>query len=158
MKSGFIRPAILVAILSVIASGCYRIRPSNGAGKTSFSSGRKIDTNSVAVLPRFHIEALATGLSFPTGVTFDEQNNPCVVEAGYAYGEVWTRPRLIRIDQAGHISEIAGGGRNGPWTGVTFHQGKFYVAEGGELEGGRLLRISPDGNITALISNLPSLG
>ena len=35
--------------------------------------------------------------------------------------------------RAGRITEIATGEKNGPWTGVTFYKGFFYVAEGGEL-------------------------
>src|SRR5207248_1469433 len=86
------------------------------------------------------------------------QKRPCIVESGYAYGEVWTKPRLLRVEADGRLTEIASGGRNGPWTGVAFREGNFYVAEGGELEGGRILRITPEGGVTALVSNLPSFG
>jgi glucose/arabinose dehydrogenase len=158
MKFAILRLGILCSSFSLFSSGCYLVRPSNGAGQTKYSGPRSVDSHSIAVLPGFHIEAVATGLTFPTGVTFDGQNKPCVIESGYAYGEVWTKPRLLRLDDSGRTTEIAAGERNGPWTGVTFHDGNFYVAEGGELEGGRILRISNDGKITALVSNLPSLG
>jgi glucose/arabinose dehydrogenase len=148
----------LLALGFLAASGCYLIRPSSGAGQTKFSGNRKIDPAAIAVTPGYHVEPVATGLTFPTGVTFDQDGRPCVVESGYAYGEVWTKPRLLRLDDGGHSTELAVGGRNGPWTGVSFHDGNFYVAEGGELEGGRILRISPDGKVTVLISNLPSFG
>src|ERR1041385_3211798 len=149
---------ILPLALGLLATGCYIIRPSRGAGQTTFSGSRKIDPGAVALPAGFHIESAGNGLTFPTGVTFDDQNRPCVVESGYAYGEVWMKPRLLRVENDGRFAEIAAGGRNGPWTGVTFHNGNFYVAEGGELEGGRILSISPDGKITPLISGLPSLG
>jgi glucose/arabinose dehydrogenase len=158
MKPALFRAALPLVALPFFVSACYLFRPSNGAGQTSFSGPRNVDSHSIAVLPGFRIQAVATGLTFPTGVAFDDQNNPCVVESGYAYGEVWTQPRLIRIDDSGRISPIAAGARNGPWTGVTFHNGNFFVAEGGELEGGRILRISKDGRVTALVSNLPSMG
>src|ERR1051325_3069338 len=156
LERAVLRSALLCSILSLLSGGCYRIRPSNGAGQTTYSGSRPIDPRSIAVLPGFRIDAVATGLTFPTGVTFDGENKPCVVESGYAYGEVWTKPRLIRVDDSGRVTGIAAGARNGPWTGVTFKDGNFYVAEGGELEGGRILRISNDGHISALISNLPS--
>src|SRR4051812_29556729 len=158
MKPPVLRLTLLCSVLSLLSSGCYLIRPSNGAGQTTYSGSRPIDPHSIAVLPGFRIDAVATGLTFPTGVTFDGENKPCVVESGYAYGEVWTKPRLIRVDDSGRAAEIAAGARNGPWTGVTFKDGNFYIAEGGELEGGRILRISNDGRISALISNLPSFG
>jgi hypothetical protein len=64
-----------------------------------------------------------------------------VTEAGYSYGEVWTKPRLLRIDPEGGFTIVAEGSRNGPWN-VVHHDGAFYVAEGGELEGGAILRIT----------------
>jgi glucose/arabinose dehydrogenase len=80
------------------------------------------------------------------------------VESGYCYGEVWTTPRLLRIEPNGTSTVVATGGSNGPWTGVAFRDGSFYVAEGGVLEGGKLLRISADGKIDAIVDGLPSFG
>jgi hypothetical protein len=67
-------------------------------------------------------------------------------------------PKLLRVETDGRTTVIASGERNGPWTGVTFHNGAFFIAEGGVMEGGRILRITKDGAITALISALPSYG
>jgi glucose/arabinose dehydrogenase len=145
-------------LLAVSCTSCYRLRPSSGAGQTSFNGERKIDPNDIAVPPGYRISSVASGLTFPTGATFDGEGRLYVVESGYAYGEVWTRPRLLKLDEGGGIKEIAAGSRNGPWTGVTFHEGNFYVAEGGELEGGRILKISTDGRMSVIISNLPSMG
>ena len=99
----------------------------------------------------------ATGLMFPTGVTFDASGRPYVVEPGYSYGEMCTTPRLLRIASDGRLTPIATGARNGPWTGVVFRDGNFYVAEGGETEGGRILRIDADGRVTSTVTGLPGL-
>lgn len=139
---------------------CYSMRPSSGGGKATRlpeNGGRLIDAGDVALPPGYQIEMVASGLTFPTGVTFDEKGVPYVVEAGYSYGEVWEVPRLLRVAD-GKVSVVAQGGKNGPWTGATRHGGSFYVAEGGELEGGRILRISDDGKITPIVENLPSRG
>jgi len=112
----------------------------------------------IAVPAGYRIEPVATALTFPAGVAFDDIGQVYVVEAGYSYGETWTTPRLLRIAPDRPPSVIAPGGRNGPWNGVTFHQGAFYVAEGGELEGGRILRIDLHGSVTPLVEGLPSLG
>jgi glucose/arabinose dehydrogenase len=101
---------------------------------------------------------VAQGLTYPTGVAFDAQNRPYVLEAGYSYGEVWTAPRLLRIEADGSTKEVYTGGKNGPWTGLAFHNGAFYVSEGGSLEGGRILRITPEGAMTVLVDKLPSFG
>src|SRR5690606_39820242 len=48
--------------------------------------------------------------------------------------------------------------KNGPWNGISFHEGKFYIAEGGQLEGGKLLEVTKSGEIKALLQDLPSFG
>lgn len=141
-----------------LSSGCLAIRPSNGGGQTSFTPPRRIEASDIALPPGYTIEAVAVGLTFPSGLTFDDTGRVYVIEAGYSYGEVWTVPRLLRIEQGQSPTVIATGEKNGPWTGVTFHKGDFYVAEGGELNGGRILRIRSDGNKTALLEGLPSKG
>jgi glucose/arabinose dehydrogenase len=133
------------------------IRPSSGGGKTEFTPPRLVVVADVVAPPGYRIEAAAAGLSFPSGVAFDEQNRPYVTEAGYSYGEVFLRPRLVRIEPDGSTTVIAAG-KNGPWNGVAYHNGAFFVAEGGVMEGGRILRIDGDGKITALVENLPSMG
>jgi glucose/arabinose dehydrogenase len=148
----------LVLCIASVLPGCYMMRPSSGGGQASFTPPRAINVADIALPSGYRISAVASGLTFPTGVTFDDSGTPYVVESGYSYGEVWTAPRLVRINTDGSLQEIARGGRNGPWTGVTFSRGSFYIAEGGELEGGRILRIGTDGRITPLIENLPSKG
>src|SRR3954468_13152728 len=123
---------VLAAIfVTAISTGCYITRPSSGAAQTKFKPPRIVDPLDIALISGYRIDAVATGLTFPTGVTFDDKGRVCVVECGYAYGEVWTKPRLLRFETNGAISEIAAGQTNGPWTGVTFHNGAFFVAEGG---------------------------
>ena len=152
-------PAVMGLVVSAcLFAGCYVIRPSSGAGQSSFKGPRIVRADDIAVAKGFQIEPVVTGLTFPTGVTFDADGRIYVVESGYAYGEVWTKPRLLRLEHNGRLTEVAAGQTNGPWTGATFHEGAFYVAEGGEMEGGRILRITPDGRVTVLVGKLPSMG
>ncbi len=143
---------------AVMFSGCYRIKPSNGGGQNTKLNERKVDPRGILLPPGYKAEVVSTGLTFPTAATFDEAGNLYVIESGYSYGEEFTTPRLLRIDAQGKQTELARGGKNGPWTGIDFHEGNFYIAEGGVLEGGRILRISKSGTITPLISDLPSFG
>jgi glucose/arabinose dehydrogenase len=138
--------------------GCFALRPSSGGGQTEFTGPRKVDAADVAVPAGYRVERVAEGLDFPTGVAFDARGRPYVVESGYAYGEVWATPRLRRIEPDGRAVTVAEGGSNGPWNGVAFHDGDFFVAEGGERDGGRILRISPDGRQRVLVEGLPSVG
>jgi glucose/arabinose dehydrogenase len=148
--------AVLTA--AMLATGCYAQRSSSGGQQASFEPPRRLEVRDVAVPEGYRIEVVAAGLTFPTGVAFDDQGRVHVIEAGYVYGEKWAVPRLLRIDAGGVATTVASGAKNGPWNGVVFHRGAFYVSEGGQLEGGRILRISPEGRITPLVEDLPSLG
>lgn len=145
-------------LTAVLTSGCLAIRPSNGGGQTSFTPPRTVQPADIALPVGYRIAPVALGLTFPSGVAFDDAGRVYVIEAGYSYGEVWTVPRLLRIEQNKAPTVIATGDKNGPWTGVTFYKGDFYIAEGGELNGGRILRIRTDGSQSALVENLPSKG
>ncbi|HLL55927.1 MAG TPA: PQQ-dependent sugar dehydrogenase [Myxococcaceae bacterium] len=147
----------LCAVLGGLSTGCYVLLPSRGGGQLPPSQGRRINPEDVALPPGYRVEVVAVGLTFPTGVAFDDQGRPYVVEAGYAYGEAFTTPRLLRIEADGKVTPIAQG-EHPPWNGVTFHGGAFFVAEGGEKGGGQILRITPDGQVTTLVTNLPGLG
>ena len=150
--------SICVWFFALVAlGGCYRSLGSNGGGQVLYKGTRYIEPHDVWVPRGYRIEPVIEGLNFPTGVTFDDQGRVYVVESGYSYGEVWTEPRLVRVINNGAVSVIARGG-SAPWNGVTFHNGNFYAAEGGQAGGGRIVRISPDGTLTTLIANLPSVG
>jgi glucose/arabinose dehydrogenase len=149
-------PYLLLLVLLI--SGCFQLSPSDGGGQTKFEGPRTFSADDIALPPSYRIELVASGLTFPTGVAFDGDGTPYVTESGYSYGEAWDTPRLLRIDGAGRVSVIAEGENNGPWTGLSYLEGLFYVAEGGTLRGGRILRIRPDGTITPLLSELPSVG
>jgi glucose/arabinose dehydrogenase len=152
-------PALAIATLVMgSTAGCYSLLPSSGGGQTTAPATRTVDAADVAAPAGYRVEAVATGLTFPTGIAFDGEGVPHVVEAGYSYGEAFTTPRLVRLNKDGTTSEIARGAKNGPWTGVTYADGAFFVTEGGQIEGGRLLRISPDGRTTVLVENLPGQG
>jgi glucose/arabinose dehydrogenase len=148
--------ALLMASLALL-SGCYAIRGSSGGGQTNFSPPREVNPADVAVPPGYRVEVVAIGLTFPTGIAFDQRGVAYVVESGYSYGEAWTEPRLVRIAPEG-LEVVIAGGRNGPWNGIFHHEGSFYIAEGGVLEGGRILRVSPEGTVSVLIDGLPSYG
>ncbi|HEX8439772.1 hypothetical protein [Archangium sp.] len=141
---------------AVLSSGCFHLTASDKT-REEFKPPRRLDAAAIAVPVGYRIEPIATGLTYPTAVAFDAQGTPYVTESGYSYGEDFTEPRLLRINPDGSHTVVAKGG-HAPWTGVVFHQGAFYVAEGGTEGGGRIVRVTPDGTLTPLISHLPSLG
>jgi len=153
------RAIVLIGtILLLSICGCFSMRKSEGGGQTRFITPRTFDPADVAVPPGYTIELVTSGLTFPTGVAFDDAGRPFVIEAGYSYGEVWTTPRLLRVESDGGHTPVAEGGKNGPWTGIAYHRNAFFIAEGGELEGGRIIKVSPDGAMDILVRDLPSRG
>ena len=151
----FVSAALIFVAIAIY--GCYGVRPSSDGAEANITS-RKIDPADVALPAGYRIEVVARDLTFPTGIAFDQNGQGYVVESGYAYGEKWTEPRLLKVEASGKTSVIARGKKNGPWNGVTYHDGNFYVSEGGEMNGGKILKISSDGDMQALIENLPSMG
>jgi glucose/arabinose dehydrogenase len=149
---------LFLACISFVFSSCYWMRNSHGGGQVKNEAERKVNVADIALPKGYKIELVAQGFTFPTAVAFDEQGVPYVIESGYAYGEVWTEPQLIRVDPGGVKQTIVKGTDNGPWTGITFHEGSFYVAEGGEKHGGKILKIGKDKTIKAIVENLPSIG
>jgi glucose/arabinose dehydrogenase len=150
-------PVLALLMLALTLSGCYRMRTSNGGGQVKDKPVRTVNASDIAMAPGYSIQAVAQGFAFPSDVAFDEDNTMYVLEAGYAYGEVWLEPRLIEV-KGGTKNIIAKGEKNGPWTGVSYHSGYFYVSEGGEADGGRILRISKTGEIKIIVDKLPSIG
>jgi glucose/arabinose dehydrogenase len=147
----------LLFILTSTLNGCiWRFLPSEGGGDTRFREPRQIDASDIALLAGYEIEPVATGLTFPTDIAFDDRGRLYVTEAGYSYGDVVTTPRLLRIETGGGTTEIARG-TNPPWNGVEYHEGAFYIA-GGHMDPGQILRVTMDGRVTPLVEGLPSLG
>jgi glucose/arabinose dehydrogenase len=116
---------LLLALIPCTTSSCFRVKRSNGGGQVENVKPRRADAKDVAVREGLRVEVVSTGLTFPTGITFDEDGVPYVVEAGYAYGEVWEEPRLLRIEPDGSTTVVASGGRKGPWNGVYYDNGFF---------------------------------
>lgn len=145
-------------VFALLLAGCYSMRPSQGAGQLGSAPPRKAEPNDVALPPGYAIEVVATGLTFPTGITFGANGRPVVVESGYSYGEVFTEPRVLEIQPAGETRVIARGQGTGPWTGIAFHQGNFFVAAGDVRGDGKILRVSEEGSITTIVDGLPSRG
>jgi glucose/arabinose dehydrogenase len=156
MRFDLVRRPALVTCALLLGTGCFHLTAGDKT-REEFKPPRSLDPAAIAVPEGYRIEPIATGLTYPTSVTFDDQGTPYVIEAGYSYGEDFTEPRLLRINPDGSHTVVATGAHP-PWTGVVFHQGAFYVAEGGTQGGGRIVRITPDGTLTPLVSGLPSLG
>ncbi|MCM3001674.1 PQQ-dependent sugar dehydrogenase [Paenibacillus cellulositrophicus] len=110
----------------------------------------------------YRLTRIATGLTFPTVMTFDPQGAVYVAEAGFAYGTEPGMGRVLRLESDGSFTEIASG-FGGPVTGIAWHNGNLYVAAGnlGEKPAdgcGEIIRLSPDGTRKTIVSGLRTCG
>lgn len=146
-------------LLSLFFQSCYRWHNSQGGGQLNYTpEQRQIDPDDVLLPEGYDIKVVVDGLTFPTAAVEDDEGRLYVIESGYAYGEVFLPPKLLRVREDGSTTLIVEGEQNGPWTGITYHNQHFYIAEGGELKGGKILRVDMNGNMESLVENLPSLG
>lgn len=152
-------PASTLALALVpLVMGCYGMKRSKGGGQLGHSTARQVEAADVLLHPGYKIEPVTKGLTYPTACAFDDKGTLYVLEGGYSYGESWTKPALIRIAENGQQTVVASGADNGPWTGLDFNNGHFYVAEGGTKAGGKILKIALSGKIDTLVNNLPGGG
>jgi glucose/arabinose dehydrogenase len=150
------RLALASLLGPLLLAACFPVLPSAGGGQTSFEPPRRTDPADVALAQGYRAEVVAEGLNLPTDVAFDDQGRLYVLEAGYSYGELFSEPRLLRLEPDGPPNVVASG-TNPPWNGVDFADGSFFVG-GGHVDGGQILRIETDGTISTVIDGLPSKG
>ncbi len=158
-RSSNVATGITIVAGTMLLTQCYVMRGNSGGGEDGGRRDRAPDPAAVRVPDGYRVELVATGLTCPTGIAFDENNVPCVVESGFSPKGYRHVPRLVRLDAAGGTTVVVEGRtEDGPWNGVAFHDGAFLIAEGGMTRGGRILRVARDGTTSALAENLPGYG
>ena len=75
---------LALALSASLSGGCYALRPSRGGAQIEREDARRpsYDPEDVAVPRGYRVTLVASQLDMPTGVCFDAENRPCVVEAG----------------------------------------------------------------------------
>lgn len=144
-------PILLLTSLAACSGGNKdRAEAGDAAAEVHQESKRKITASDIALPAGMQIEAVATGLSYPVDVTFDDNGNTYLAEAGgHTYG---TKPanapeaRILQLmpdgsqkvlyDKVVPIDNIRSHASSAdmeeglipPVTGVTYHEGKLYIA------------------------------
>jgi glucose/arabinose dehydrogenase len=157
--------SLFCVVAPILLASCYAVRPTQAGGEAR-SGERGYAPEDIALPEGYRIEAVATGLTFPTAAVFDDTGGLYVVEGGYAYGDAWQIPRLLKVMGPNMFFSVASSpDSNGPWTGAVYvpgeggkGRGAFYIAEGGHRKGGRILRVGANGSLEPLVENLPSFG
>lgn len=95
------------------------------------------------------------GLSFPTGITFDDSGTLYVAESGLSFGGAPPGGRILEVRADGTLRVLIAGLRS-PVNGVTWHQGSLYISEGGHPA--RITRLDPRGVLSVVLEGLPGPG
>ncbi|MBS1700681.1 MAG: sugar dehydrogenase [Armatimonadetes bacterium] len=98
---------------------------------------------------------VAERLSFPTSLCFDPDGNAWVAESGLPWDGAPIGGRVSRIHPNGVCEVIASDLRH-PVNGLCWLDGALIVSEGGYP--GRISRLTPEGERTTILDNLPGLG
>jgi glucose/arabinose dehydrogenase len=145
----------LVPVLAVTGclSGCFTLSPSNGGGQNvAYQGERRLNAADIALPDGYAISVAARNLDLPTGLCFDDDGVAYVIESGS--DPTAPQPRLLRCDDS---IQVVATGAAGAWNGLCYSKGNFYVAQA-DPDGGRIMKITPDGKSSALVENLPSVG
>ncbi len=108
---------------------------------------RKLNPSSVSLPPGYHIEVFRTGLTTPISFSILDDGSIYVGDAGILDGD----GKLFQLTKDGY--RLIANGFIPPLTGVTYHEGMFYVTHKGKIT-----RVSLSGEKTDLIVGLPSYG
>jgi glucose/arabinose dehydrogenase len=99
---------------------------------------------------------IASGLTFPTSVAFDDAGTAYVAESGLAIAGAAAGGRVLRVEPDGSLTGLTGGLR-APVNGLTHWNGALYIAEGGNP--GRISVLRPDtGEWHPVLDGLPGGG
>lgn len=105
----------------------------------------------------YEIEKIVQGLTYPTSVTWDDQGNLYVAEAGGTFlDEEGASARILRVEENGMTTEVVNlNGRIYPAiSGMTWYKGAFYITHRDMELFGCVSRVSPDGEVTRILSGI----
>src|SRR4051812_44445493 len=92
---------------------------------------------------RLIAEGVAEGLDFPTSAAFADDETLYVAESGLPFGGARPGGRIVQIGSDGSRKSALEGLR-APVNGLAWHDGGFYISEGGFP--GRISRWTPGGD------------
>jgi glucose/arabinose dehydrogenase len=129
--------------------------------RKTLSQFNSSDEDSAAIDKGYALERVTTGLKYPTDITFDQEGNLYIAQAGFVYGQKPGEGSIVKIGKEGMIQEIAGGFA-APLTSIKWRDGFFYAAVGGRGKKapgcGSILRIGKDGSRKVLVNGLRTCG
>ena len=105
----------------------------------------------------YRIEKVVEGLTYPTAITWDNQGQMYIAEAGGDFLDLEAPARILRVDPGGKTTEIATLEDKGIYpsvVGLTWHNGAFYFTHREPDLSGAVSKVTPDGTVTKLIGGI----
>ena len=99
----------------------------------------------------YRVEVVASGLTFPSSIEFDDSGTMYIAEAGYVCGDIAAPARVMRVDNSGRI-EVVADQLNGPITDLLWHAGQLYISHRGKVS------VLVGTEVQDIVTGLPSLG
>jgi len=145
---------LFLALLAL--SGCQshpKIATTQGVDQTAEDWPRipPADAASAEVPAGYRAEIIATGLTYPTSIEFDDEGNMFIAEAGFIFGDQSAPARIMRIDGLGRI-EIVADQLNAPVTDLLWYRGRLFISHCGKVS------VLTDKGVTDIVRGLPSFG
>jgi len=136
-----------MAICAIVASGAAGAYGSLSARTASLLQTAELQ---VQVSPGYAIRKAADQFSAPVGLAVSDRGDIFVAEAGGTEG---TLPRVVRVEK-GNKHAIVATDFPSPLTGLTWHEGKLYVAYAGGVD----VLDPATGNHHPILAKLPARG
>ncbi len=113
----------------------------------------------VQVPDGYQIEKVVDGLTYATAVTWDDEGQMYVAEAGGAFLDLEAPARILRVDtDTGETEEVVNlndAGLASSVPGLFWHDGAFYVTHrDADDRTGAVSRVTPDGEVTSIFSGI----
>lgn len=105
----------------------------------------------------FEIEKVAEGLTFPTSVAWDDQGRLYVAEAGGTFlDEEDASARILRVEENGMTTEVVNLDEKiyPAISGMTWHNGAFYITHREMDLHGAVSRVTLDGEINQILGGI----
>ena len=121
-------------------------------GTTSGNNAPNIDIFNLT--PGYTIEPIVWNLTAPDSVTFDDNGNMYIGEAGYPFTNIPQVPRILKMEPNGNLSVFVDNKLNSPIVDIAFHDGLVYVSQRGKISTVN----TTNGQVDDLIIGLPQNG
>ncbi|MDP9370629.1 MAG: PQQ-dependent sugar dehydrogenase [Chloroflexota bacterium] len=107
----------------------------------------------------YQIEKVVDGLTYPTALTWDDEGQMYVAEAGGAFLDLDAPARILSVDvdngEAEELVNLTDAGIAASVPGLFWHDGAFYFTHrNAEDRTGAVSRVTPEGEVTPIFSGI----